>query len=612
MSISRANTEHTPISGDAILLSPGSIDVLTQQLASIVAEVKYHEIWGVDLRKGDPTQIRTIMVNYLSQSFAIPELQVLRARKAIVDSLWWRKRQRPHMLIARHISVLTTLNLVHITYLPDSYVMWTTIDEKTMKRYSLITEELRSESGLVGLCISAIESLIRIMFEHYPASSDLKAIHVLECRPFSSPDTRPHNLGYRSKLSGALRTLITVLCSHYPHTLRELYIISPDLDFLATLPLPDAIAPKLTILTKKQDLAVHLGSKVPSDFGGNGASLIDSDILRSHKGYEESGHSNVPTHNQTEVRFKDTEGTNDAQEVSEEPTKTGEDKAPRLIYSDKIGPPDIILDPKDLESSAEMCPNKMGARLVHCDSDMVVKFGLGVRLAEAEAMHLVSNRTTIPIPRLLSAYILDGTCYIIMSYESGEPLNRFWDKASKQQRESVIDQLRDSVRQMRAIKGDFIGGVDESPCRDALFEAGWADEKHTYGPFSSEKDFNEGIIQALEDRLPPEVRDSPRDPQSSFEISEYINRQTVRGLKGHEIVFTHGDLAYHNILVREDGTVVIIDWGLAGFWPAYWEFYRAMFNPGWKESWDLEVEKFVPPYYVEWATLKRTLAIMWG
>lgn len=134
---------------------------------------------------------------------------------------------------------------------------------------------------------------------------------------------------------------------------------------------------------------------------------------------------------------------------------------------------------------------------------------------------------------------------------------------------------------MREIKDDFIGGIDYFPCSDWIFSGGWGDYKqYTYGPFDSEDQFNEGIVQALQDRLPPKVREI--DPESSFAASEHILYQTVRGLNGHEIVFTHGDLHTGNMVVRRDGTVAHFDWGLAGFWPEYWEFYRAMFTPSWR------------------------------
>lgn len=75
-------------------------------------------------------------------------------------------------------------------------------------------------------------------------------------------------------------------------------------------------------------------------------------------------------------------------------------------------------------------------------------------------------------------------------------------------------------------------------------------------------------------------------------------------------MFTHGDLHPGNIIVRPDGKIVLLDWGLAGFWPEYWEFYRAMFNPAWRVSWDRSVERFIPPYYVEYRVISTVFGVV--
>lgn len=101
---------------------------------------------------------------------------------------------------------------------------------------------------------------------------------------------------------------------------------------------------------------------------------------------------------------------------------------------------------------------------------MVVEFG--VRLAEAEALHLVSTRTTIAVPKLLGAYIFNDIGYIVMTYERGKPLQNYWDHASPAEKNRIIEQLQDYVNQVQKILGDFIGGLDRSPCRDGIFDTG--------------------------------------------------------------------------------------------------------------------------------------------
>ncbi|GAB1205223.1 hypothetical protein APSETT445_003895 [Aspergillus pseudonomiae] len=389
---------------------------------------------------------------------------------------------------------------------------------------------------------------------------------------------------FRGNIRKALSDLIALIHSHYPGLLEKTYIIYPSHEHLARLDVPEYLLRNTVLLQKPEDLALYLGPDIPPKYGGEGRSLSELNCIEP-------------------LRLNTQESTS---------TSSPEKPKLHLIYSEDIGPPTIILDPEDLKNAEDLIPDKMGARLAWADTDMLVKFGHGVRLAEAEALHLVSKRTTIAVLKLLSAYILDGTAYIIMSYEHGTPFEQYWDNASETEHLRILAQLTDYVQQMRAIEGNFICGLDRSPCRDGVFEGGYGDySKYSYGPFESEQSFNEGMVQALRDRLPPELLENENDPESIFWTSEYILHQTVQGLKGHKIVFTHGDLHEGNMLVPSDGTVVLLDWGLSGFWPGYWEFYRAMFNPPWRMSWDRMVERFIPPYYVEYDVMKKVFGTIW-
>ncbi|OAL64706.1 hypothetical protein A7C99_4140 [Trichophyton rubrum] len=357
------------------------------------------------------------------------------------------------------------------------------------------------------------------------------------------------------------------------------------------------------MLKERHELAMYLGDTIPIRYGGSGKPLHEIDYLSTQKNVDHD----FP---------RDTGGTMtlspDVPHSGAEPKpNTPEPKGIKthFNYSKVIGFPRTILDPKDLDDWPKLCPRKGGARIVHIDSGMLVKYGHGVRLAEAEAMHLVSTSTTVAVPHLISAYVLDDICYIIMSIAEGELLSSFLTHANEKSREKVISNLRDAVNQLREIKGTYIRGLDHTTCRDPIFNSWWGEKPIEYGPFESESSFNEGIIQALRNRFPPKPR--PVDPESPRYVSEYINHQTVRSLKGHQIVFTHGDLRPDNVIFKPDCSVVIIDWGLSGYRPEYWEYFRAMVTIPIKESWDLVTEKYIPPYYIVAATIKRIAAIMW-
>lgn len=89
------------------------------------------------------------------------------------------------------------------------------------------------------------------------------------------------------------------------------------------------------------------------------------------------------------------------------------------------------------------------------------------------------------------------------------------------------------------------------------------------------------------------------DPESTAFNRQYATRQLVHSLRGHDIVFTHGDLHTGNIMVEDGTIVVILDWNTAGFYPAYWEWYKATWHGTFMPSFIRQVERYIPPYWIE-------------
>ncbi|KAJ5961226.1 kinase-like domain-containing protein [Penicillium vulpinum] len=593
-------------------------------LPSVLKNSRNSEIWGVDLLHAEWQVLELILGKFLRRHSAIPALQLSRASVSLEKTLEWRRFYDPRALFTEFEPLLCDLDVCHITLNEGQYVLWVSIDEMKIKGYSPIHQILTTSKGLVKLGLAVMEKLSMLLL-HATASSDLhgySASCVIEFKIHAPQNTKEGQQSFQKKLRNALEELVTFIRYHYPNILERAYIINARDEYLAYLDMDEGLLRETILLNKPEDLSLYLGSQIPPQYGGTGKSFGESDVLHSDCRARNLGNSSLETPEISTAANTDVEKTKVENETaasavnisctSREGLETEAQKL-RLFYSETIGPPSIILDPGDLQTADDLCPGKMGPRVVFADSDMVVKFGPDVYLAEAEALHLASTRTTIATPRLLSAYILDDVGYIVMSYEAGEPLKRYWDRVSSAEQDRVLEQLRDYVNQMREIPGDFIGGLDESPCRDGIFEAGYGDyTKYSYGPYPSEESFDEGIIQALRDRMPPKVLEGEHDMESNFFNTDYILYQTVRGLKNHKIVFTHGDLHPGNILVRADGSVVLLDWGLAGFWPEYWEFYRAMHTPHWRASWDRMVEKFIPPFYVEYSVIKKVFATAWN
>nr|KMM69603.1 hypothetical protein CPAG_05918 [Coccidioides posadasii RMSCC 3488] len=133
----------------------------------------------------------------------------------------------------------------------------------------------------------------------------------------------------------------------------------------------------------------------------------------------------------------------------------------------------------------------------------------------------------------------------------------------------------DDLIELRSIKGTFIDSVDGTYCEDPVFCA----ELGGFSPYKTEAEFNEGLIRAM------------NLSQQNTRV-DHVTR-LVRALPKHEIVLTHADFSPRNILIRGDKVVAILDWEMAGFYPAYWEYIKAMYHPDWQSGWikDGAVEK---------------------
>ncbi|KAF2678982.1 kinase-like protein [Lentithecium fluviatile CBS 122367] len=214
------------------------------------------------------------------------------------------------------------------------------------------------------------------------------------------------------------------------------------------------------------------------------------------------------------------------------------------------------------------------------DAHTVVKTGDSVRLAEAAAMRLVRDLTTIPVPQVFNAYKDDdsGHIRIVMEFIEGDVLNDVWDEFSLDQKMDIIQQLRRFFSQLRHIKGAFIGA---------------------YGPYEDEHAFNQGIATALQ-----------RSQHGAW--VNMVSDMVLKSLHGHEVVMTHGGFCPRNIIVQGTKVVAVLDWGLSGYYPEYWEYVKALYRPAWESGWikDGEVDKILQPYFSELAVMLHTREII--
>lgn len=132
--------------------------------------------------------------------------------------------------------------------------------------------------------------------------------------------------------------------------------------------------------------------------------------------------------------------------------------------------------------------------------------------------------------------------------------------SSKAPRATITAQLRDSLDQLRAIKGSHIGGSGGGRAVDSRHFS------FTGEPFASEAEWNDFLLEDLLSACPAAVRSMV-----------YSQLQT-----DPDIVLTNGDLAAMNILVRNGRITALLDWEHAGFYPEYLELLKPLRGPDWR------------------------------
>ncbi|KAF5382840.1 hypothetical protein D9757_007277 [Collybiopsis confluens] len=231
--------------------------------------------------------------------------------------------------------------------------------------------------------------------------------------------------------------------------------------------------------------------------------------------------------------------------------------------------------------------------------------------AEANALNLAFEKTTIPVPRVQRVSKYDDRHTIILDYIKGPLLAEVWSTYSIWRKVWVAFILRRYVRQLRQVKasptappGPIAPGARPLTCESPVF----GPIQPCRGPFASYGELtsfcNERAFRAcLADKLP---KDDPRWKEG-FDDSEAL-------------VLTHQDIIPRNIIVGEDGKLWLIDFGWSGYWPPWFEYISMKaqseneVNHGMRyEHWDLFIPFICGPYFKQenwWSHAAK--AFDWG
>lgn len=145
-----------------------------------------------------------------------------------------------------------------------------------------------------------------------------------------------------------------------------------------------------------------------------------------------------------------------------------------------------------------------------------------------------------------------------------------------------------------------ISVLNGGPCKERLFNHSYENPDKSYEPYTTRKDYNCGLVRALECSRPPNVPIASSLESKIMELSE------------KEMVLTHGDLHIDNIAVGHNGKIAaILDWGETCYSIQEMEYCCARWGTQ-KNGWQSYIPYFVPQFPIEfklWDNLNNELMV---
>jgi hypothetical protein len=223
-------------------------------------------------------------------------------------------------------------------------------------------------------------------------------------------------------------------------------------------------------------------------------------------------------------------------------------------------------------------------RINQGSADTIRKRGTGFQIQrEALAMAFVRKHTSIPVPEVFDVRLNEHDSWIIMQHVPGTRLDLAWPGMLEDIRTTTVTQLKayfEQLRNLRPPTSSWIGSCDNGPAYDHRLNNGFP-----CGPFASVSEFQDFLVAP--------VQQCPR-PELAIGYRKCLPDD-------YPVNFAHADMSYEHIFVDpKTGNVTgIVDWEMAGFWPCWWEYRKALYGSRQQRWWIDMVDRIMPSYQKE-------------
>lgn len=221
--------------------------------------------------------------------------------------------------------------------------------------------------------------------------------------------------------------------------------------------------------------------------------------------------------------------------------------------------------------------------VLHLNSKTCVKYGGDIDLAEAHVLQFISANTSIPVPKVYSAFERNGQTYIVMERVKGSKLSNEWHRLSDKVQDQLLSELKDMFEEMRSIPApsDSITSI----AGGSLWNSRLPTRDQRFGPFRNTAVFHKFMWETARHVL--------QEHSEKGDLDRLLDQADPAWDRP---VFTHGDLNSMNILVEDGHVSAVLDWETAGWYPKYWEYNCAIQVNPWNIFWKDHVCNFLDPW----------------
>ncbi|GES64912.1 hypothetical protein ATEIFO6365_0009040700 [Aspergillus terreus] len=194
-----------------------------------------------------------------------------------------------------------------------------------------------------------------------------------------------------------------------------------------------------------------------------------------------------------------------------------------------------------------------GPKVVRISDRIVAKYG-DIRRSELAAQELAyhnTDRSIVHIPKVHRFFESDGQSYLFMEYVEGRTL----EDVDFETHKDIPIRVANILAHLQQIPGE----CDPGPVTGGEAHGYIFGDEGAGTAFDSIEDMNAYMNKRLD------------------AMNEYLSRQGDQrrfdhlDLTPYPLVLCHGDICRRNIILEPDGSLCLVDWGFAGFYPRIFE-----------------------------------------